>query len=160
MIKNQRGVSLIELVTIIVVLGIAIPVLLNMWAVVAERSVRTESMAEAGLYAEELMEIIKSKSFDENATTPWSALGRDTGESAGNSALYDDVDDFIGCTDPAITTPAAGYSRSASISYMSLTGGTWGTIAGPTDFKRIVVTVSRTDNLVNNVNLTTIVSGF
>jgi hypothetical protein len=163
---KKKGLTLFEMVTIIVVMGLAIPVLLNMWADVARRSGRSESIAEAGFYAEELMEEVKSKRFDQNSTAPWSTtLGRE-GETYPN---FNDVDDFNGYSD----NPATGYNRSCTVGYAVLNGTTWQSCGATsctvsTDctqctaccYKRIQVTVSRTDNLASDVSLVTIVAAY
>lgn len=166
---TRKGLTLIEMVSIIVVLGLAIPVLLTMWADVAWRSSRSEVVSDAIFYAQQLMEEIRSKDYDENPTEPWTNpgnLGTD-GEAYPN---FDDVDDFDGYAD----TPVTGYSRSASVEYVNLSGSNWQTCAAfvncvaKTDcspcsqccFKRITVNVWRTDNLVRDIKLITIVSGY
>ena len=169
-----KGLTLIEMVAMIVVLGIAIPPLLTNWADIAWRSARSESLADASFYAQELMEEIKSKRYDENGSAPWtpstSFSATDPGESKANSATFDDIDDFVGCTDPLVTAPVTGYSRLANIDYVRLNGSAWqGCVAGPCNstnctlcnaccYKRITVTVSRTDNIGGSASLTTIVS--
>lgn len=149
---NRKGLTIIELVVVIVVLGLAIPPLLTMWANVAWRSAASEFLADSAFYAQTLMEEIKSKNFDENASSPWSAaLGPEGGETYPN---YNDVDDFNGYTN----SPAAGYTRSAAIDYVRLSGSTWTTSASATDYKRIVVTISRASGHVIPVTLTALVS--
>lgn len=178
--KNNKlslaGFTLIELVTTIVVLGLAIPVLLTSWANVAWRANRSEVMADATYYAQQLMEEIKSKRFDENEALPWTSsasFGVDTGESSASKATFDDIDDFSGATDANVTAPASGYTRSASIDYVRLNGSNWTTcgatvcnstadctLCGSCCYKRIRVSVSRADNAVSNLSLTTIMSGY
>lgn len=117
--RRIKGITLIEMVAVIVVLGISVPVLLTMWSDVAWRSSRSEAMADAMFYAQQLMEEIKSKTFDENTESPWSAsLGPNGGESYPN---YDDVDDFNGYSD----SPATNYSRSVVVDYIRLVGTAW-----------------------------------
>ena len=176
MLKNNTGLTLIEMVAMIVVLGIAIPPLLTNWGDIAWRSARSESLADASFYAQELMEEIKSKRYDENSSSPWTAStgfsATDAGESKANSATFDDIDDFVGCADSLVTAPAAGYSRLANIDYVRLNGTAWQGCAAvnpcvaPTNcsacneccYKRITVTASRTDNIGGSAGLTTIVS--
>ena len=157
MIRDNKGLSLIEVVMVIVVLGIAIPPLLTMWANVAWRSTRSESLADALFYAQELMEEIKTKRFDEKTVSPWSVtLGPDTStkgldgisdETASAKNNWDDVDDFNGYAD----SPATGYNRSAAVGYVTLSATTWQNSASSTDYKRITV-------LVKDVSLVTIAS--
>lgn len=166
---SKRGITLIEMVAVIVVLGISIPVLLTMWSDVAWRSARSEVIADAAFYAQALMEEIKMKAFDENDSSPWSSsLGTEAGESYAD---YDDVDDFNGYSD----SPEARYSRSVAVEYVRLNAsdiwescGTVSSCASSPDcvncngccYKRITVNVSRTDNLVDNVTLVTMRAGF
>jgi MSHA pilin protein MshD len=156
----NRGITLIEMVAVIVVLSLAIPALLTMWADVAWRSVRSEAIGDAAFYAQQLMEEIKSKRFDENDSSPWTSnLGPEPGETitgTGDSS-FDDVDDYNGYSD----NPAIDYSRSCTVDYVELSDSTWqAATSPPTDFKRIRVAVWRTDNLVSDVSLVTIVSAY
>ena len=170
---SKKGFTLMEMLAVIVLMGAAIPPLLTMWADIAWRSGRTEAIADAQFYAQELMEEIKSKSFDErkiNDTGPrWSNPGEfgvfDGGESA--RADFDDVDDFSAYSD----IPSSGYSRSVAVDYVRLSASNiWqncalacsNTITNCSTcdqccYKRITVTVSR-GGMVNNISLTTIVS--
>lgn len=173
----RKGLSLIEVVFVIMILGVSIPVLLRVWADLGWRSSRSEVISDATFYAQQLLEEIKSKRYDENDDTPWTSsanFGPDTGESSNNADTFDDVDDFVGCTDPRVTIPATNYTRSVNVEYYRLNGSTWEacgqavTCVNPLNcancndccYKRIVVTVSRSDNLVKDVKLATMVSGY
>ena len=108
---KNGGLTIIELVVVIVVLGLAIPPLLTSWANIGWRSVRSESLADATFYVQALMEEIKSKSFDENSSSPWSSsLGPESGESrtGTGASAYDDVDDYIISNGPLPN--ASGYT--------------------------------------------------
>ncbi len=163
--NNSRGITLIEMVAVIVVLGMAIPTLLTAFSSAAWRSSRSENIADATFYAQELMEEVKSKGFDENITPPWTkTLGPDSGETYPN---FDDIDDFNGYSD----TPAAGFTRSVAVDFVRLSGSTWGSctfsgncVAATTCtscneccYKRIQVTVS--NNVTGNVTLVSVVTG-
>ena len=174
---KERGINLIELVATLVVAGIAIPVLLTMWANISWRSVGSENVADATFFGRALMEEIKSKRFDEKTSSPWtssSSLGIDTGENRADATTFDDVDDYLNTTDSNITTPAAGYSRSANIEYVNLDGtNTWQACALPVNcgavsnctacneccYKRITVNIWRSDKMLGNITLSTIVAG-
>jgi hypothetical protein len=163
-----------ELVATIVVAGLAIPALLSMWSAISFQVVRNEGTADAVIYSQALMEEIASKDFDEHSESPWSsALGRD-GENIANASTYNDVDDFIGTTDSRITTPAPGYSRWASVEYVTLNAtNTW--TACPTPYvcadvnncttcneccyKRITVNVKR-NNFPLNISVAEVVAGY
>lgn len=172
---SRRGITLIEMVAVIVVLGIAIPPLLTSFGDIAWRSGRAESIADGSFYAQELMEEVKSKAFDENSIRPFTSSSgfsaAEPGESKANSSTFDDVDDFVGCTDAAVSSPATGYSRSVGVDYAYLSGSAW-TACGATTcatstncstcaaccYKRITVTVSRSDNQLPPTSEITIVS--
>lgn len=158
---KKKAITLIEMIAVIVVLAIAIPTLSIMLVNASWSSARSEALADAAIYAQELVEDIKSEQFDENNSSPWSStLGVDSAESSSDRTTFDDVDDFVGCTDISVTTPATGFSRWASIDYVELSGTTWQAAASPpTDYKRITVTVSR-NGLVDNVSLVTIVANY
>jgi type II secretory pathway pseudopilin PulG len=172
---KQKGLTLIEMVTIIVILGLTIPVLLTMWADVSWRSARSEQLADSSFYAQQLMEEVKSKSFDNNTDQPWtnsSSFGVDAGENRANRATFNDVDDFVGATDANITTPVSGFTRSVAIDYVKLpVNNTWtgcgATVCNTTTdctlcaaccYKRI--RVSTISNIANagNATLVTIMS--
>lgn len=179
---NNKGITLIEMVAVIVVLGTSIPFLMTMWSDTTWRSARSEALVDGSFYAQQLMEEIKTKRFDENSASPWSgSLGPDTSTvglngTANETAIgrdnWDDVDDFNGYTG----SPAAGYNFCVTVDYISLSGTTWSgtcspnspttctkptcTSANRTDYKRIIVRVWRTDNVLSDISLVTMVSGY
>lgn len=170
---GAKGFTLMEMLAVIVLMGVAIPPLLTTWADIAWRSGRTEAISDANFYAQDLMEEIKTKSFDErkiNDTGPrWSnpgEFGPDSGEGA--RADYDDVDDFNTYSD----APASGYTRSVAVEYVRLpASNVWQACSSSCNndvsdcsgcnrccYKRVTVSVSRNDGLADNISLTTIVS--
>ncbi|TAN60802.1 prepilin-type N-terminal cleavage/methylation domain-containing protein [bacterium] len=158
MIPSNKGLTIIELVVVIVVLGLAIPPLLTMWANVAWRSAASELLADSAFYAQQLMEEIKSKDFVDPDDPNNTNLGVNSGESSNDRTTFDDVDDFAGCADASVTTPAAGYTRSTAVDYVNLSGSAWQMSGSPTDYKRIVITVSRSGGAAIPVSLTALVS--
>jgi type II secretory pathway pseudopilin PulG len=157
---RTSGFTLIELVVIIVVVAIAIPALLNTWAGISWRSMNSEFIADADIYLRELMEEIKVKRFDEVTSRPWTASslfasGRsDETEEVNNRTRFDDIDDYNGYADST-----GGFNRSVNVSYVNLTGSNWQDVAGPTDFKRVRVSVDRARNAIS-VSTATIISGY
>ena len=155
-----RGFTLIELVVIITVVAVAIPALLNTWAGISWRSMQSEFIADADIYTRELMEEIKIKRFDETTQRQWTdailfGCGRpDENDEVGNRTRFDDIDDYHGYADAP-----GGFNRSVNVSYVNLTGSNWQDAAGPTDFKRVRVSVSRAQSAVS-VNTATIISGY
>lgn len=137
---RNRGVTLLELVAAIVIMALAIPVLLRVHADVGIKSIRAEAISMATFYAEQMLEEIKTRRFDENTSSPWSAtLGPESGETYPTG--FDDIDDFNGRVD----TPATVYRRTVTVDYVVLNGANWVHSAASTNFKRVVVSVSRTD---------------
>jgi len=126
---SRKGITLIEMIAVIVVVGLAIPVIMLSWQDLAFRSGRAEVIAQATFYAQELMEEIKSKRFDENDAPAWTNsanFGTEGTEDPNDADTFDDVDDFVGCTDTRVTNPASGYTRSVSVNYVTLdTNDTW-----------------------------------
>jgi type II secretory pathway pseudopilin PulG len=131
------------MVIVIVVIGLAIPVLVRNWADVSIRSVQSEAVSDAVFYGQRLMEEIKSKLFDEVLSDPWtpeSGFGAklpDDQDETGR-ALYDDVDDFHGFNE----TAANGFKTNVSVEYANVTNSVWQAAGRITDYKRITVTVS------------------
>jgi len=176
-ISAEKGINLIELAATLIVAGIAIPVLISMWATISWRSAGSENVADAAGYARALMEEVRSRRFDQKTSSPWtnsSGLGADISESRSDARTFNDADDYINSTDANITTPAPGYRRWATAEYVYIDpNNTWQSCPLPVTcgavtnctacreccYKRITVNVRRSDRLPGNVTLTTIMSG-
>ena len=130
-ILREKAMTLIEMAVIIVVIGIAIPVLMRMWSDVAIRSADSETLSDATFLAQELMEQIRSKKFV-------------------------DLDAYNSYTD----TPANGYTRKVVVNYRYVDPGdrTWKDSGTETDYKYIKVTVERTKKPGGSFSLSTIVA--
>lgn len=157
---NAKGFTLIELVAIIVVAGLAIPALLTGWANLSLRSVQSEALADASLYATELVEEIATKRFDEAGEAPWTQAGLFGGGRTDESdedgrGEFDDVDDYHGYNDTV-----SGFLRQVSVSYVALSGNTWQDSPAVTDFKRIQVRVGRQAPGIGNVTMVTMSSAY
>lgn len=143
-IDSQRGVTLIELIAFIIVVGVSV---VAIGSVFQHSVVRVQdpiinsqliSMAQAQL--DETM----SRKYDENTPTggipacntagvSCAGLGLDAGELITDTGTLDDVDDFDGYQD----SPQSGYSRSIRVVYA---GEDFGVTAE--NAKRITVTVT------------------
>jgi prepilin-type N-terminal cleavage/methylation domain-containing protein len=159
---SSKGITLIEMVIAIVIVGIAIPVLIRNWADVTMRSVESETISDAAFYAEQLMEEITSKRFDERTEPAWTAANlfgaqrADESDEANNRTRFDDVDDYNGFTEPL----PRSFVSLVSVQYANLTGTTWQAVAsGTTDFKRVTVNISR-KKLLNAATLVTVVGRY
>ena len=146
----KKGATLIELIVFIVVLGIAIPTLLGLFMQANYNTVDSEVVSNTTYVAEELMEEIRSKEYDDPDQTP--GFGPESGETDRSS--YDDVDDYNGYSD----IPTAGYTRLVTVEYAQLSGSTWESAAGTTDYKKVTVVLQRTDDATLFASLVIIVS--
>jgi Tfp pilus assembly protein FimT len=140
------------MVVIIVVVGLAIPALLNNWAGLSWRSVQSEIIADETFYSQALLEEIKSKEFVDPNDPNNQALGPNSGETYPN---FDDVDDYNG-----FDNTTAGFRRRVVVDYVTLTSSTWQYSASYTDFKRIKVSVSRSGKSPGSASLETVVSNY
>ncbi len=119
---HQKGFTIIETVLMIVLLAIAIPPLLHLFAETAVTGAKASVLPTANVLAIELMEEIKATKFDElsakSGSGNWSgSLGPDAGETATNKATFDDVDDFNGWTQN-FGAGYPGYTAAVSVSYV------------------------------------------
>ncbi|MCB9799389.1 MAG: prepilin-type N-terminal cleavage/methylation domain-containing protein [Candidatus Omnitrophica bacterium] len=150
----QKGVTLVELVMAIVVLGFVALSLTKLFGDVSTLGTQPDFRQTAVMLGQELMEEIKSRRFDEldakTDTGNWSdAMGPDTGETAGDKSTYDDVDDFDGLTEN-MSSPFAGFTRTVGVDYVAANDlNTALTIPSPItddwtpEFKRVQVVVSK-----------------
>ncbi len=163
----KKAVTLIELITVIIIMSLAIPSLIALFTQANLNTVFTDFSSAGLFYAEEMMEEIKSKRFDENTESPWSTnLGPDTSttgldgvtpEDNTDHRNWDDVDDYNGYTD----NPTSLYVRSVTVEYEELNGTNWQPASSsPTDYKKIIVSVARKDGIGGTITLTTLVSGY
>ncbi|MBI1811368.1 MAG: hypothetical protein HY035_04560 [Nitrospirae bacterium] len=172
LLTSKRGFTLIEILLIIIVVSIAIPTLLIMVGQEAKFGVDAEIRVTATNVAQQLLEEIKAKCFDETSVSgttciQTAAASTTLGPEAGETALslYDDVDDFndlapasLGttpCTD-TVTVNGIGFTRQAVACYVNpgnlnrcvdtapVAGSCNRTIASgsQTDYKNITVTVT------------------
>jgi len=153
MLKNEQGLTLLELVLIIVVLAVGLTGVLIYFIQGMKDSSYSQNISVATVLAQDLMEEIKSKCWDETATTSApcngavtpSAIGPDGGETR---ATYNDVDDFNGLnnTPPrnsqGVAMPAYNiFTQQASVCYVAAADLNT-CIGGTSNYKRIVVIIS------------------
>lgn len=99
--QGFSGYSIIEVILTMLLVAIALPPLLHLFANVNVSSSQANLLPFNATLASTLMEEVKSKKFDEldekDADGNWSTvLTADAGETANNKATFDDVDDFNG----------------------------------------------------------------
>jgi MSHA pilin protein MshD len=184
-LRNRRGVTLVELVILLVIAAIVLPGLM-MYFVESMNHSADAQMETVGLgLAQELMEEIKAKRWDQNIPIPdgvYSAIGPEAGESRCDPAVvgctsYNDIDDYHGLNntppqDPqgnALPSTYSGYREQVSVCYVngpqSVSGGGNNADAGAcvaglttTDYKKITVTVTWGAN--GRVQLDTVMTNY
>ena len=147
--SGQSGLTLMELIVVIVVLGLAIPGMMTNLANITVRSIRSEAVSDGDFLAEQLMEEIVSKKYVDPQELKNTAIGPNTGEIYPN---FDDVDDYNN-----YSRSVPPYTVSANVTYATYNGTAWVQSATPTDFKQVAVRVTRPNNLLNTT-LTTVVT--
>ncbi len=142
---NNRGFTAIELMiaTAILVVG-----MLPLAVVIRKTSgglvVRLEQRRVL-LYAQSMVDQIRTKKWDETTTTPYVLSGKSAIGLDGLETLtlndFDDIDDYNTYKD----FPASGFSRQVSVQYATVTAA--GTVIVPwgaaTDLKMVRVTVTK-----------------
>jgi MSHA pilin protein MshD len=149
--NKNRGFTLIEIVMGIVLLAIIMPGVMFYFIQGVKDSAVPQIRTTAIFLAEALMEEIMSKEWDEGTAidsicnNASATLGVDGGESR---AGYDDIDDFEGLdnTPPQDSQGTAmsnypGFRQQATVGYVA-TSDLNTTVAGPTCYKRIAVTIT------------------
>jgi len=142
-LRGERGATLVEMIVVIVVVGMAIPALMTNFATVSTRSLKSEAVGDATFYAEQLLEEIGSKAFVDPDYSGNTALGPNNGESYPG---YNDVDDFANFSQ--VNGP---FTTTVTVNYANLSGTDWTTVTSATDYKLVTVTVRNARNMVNAV---------
>ncbi len=149
--KSERGFTLVEIVLALLILAISFPPLMRLFAEVTVSGIQTESLSVAGGLAQEVMEEIRSRKFDEleakDSQGNWSTtLATDAGEPS--VADFDDVDDFNGWQ-TNFAPNFSDYTATVAVDYVASNNlNTALTIPTPVppnwtpSYKRVQVTVS------------------
>jgi type II secretory pathway pseudopilin PulG len=169
---KNNGFTLIEIVMIIVIASIAIPTLLLLLGQQAKYGVDAEIRVTEINLAQQLMEEIKSKCWDDS-TVAANCVGPGTGGPLGinggenrtactgaTTDPFDDVDDYNGYSEPCVWG-GTSYTRSAQVCYVNAPppGTALNTcVAGPTNYKRISITVTGPNS--QSVELVTVVTNY
>ncbi|MCK4245055.1 MAG: prepilin-type N-terminal cleavage/methylation domain-containing protein [Candidatus Omnitrophica bacterium] len=167
-ILRKEGLSLIEIVIVIIILSIAMLPLLVTYANVINKGMSREAISVVSALATELMEEIESKRYDENPDPPWTQkqnLGVDGVEDSTNKDTFNDVDDFKGYSKDPISDEFPGYSVQIEVYYVHPEDLNEHQNPDPTilvtdytDFKKIVVTVSHEE--AGNIELVSVMGGY
>ena len=175
-LRNARGVTLVELIILLVVASIAIPGLMVMFIEGVRNSANAQLNTVAAGLAQELMEEIKMKRWDENSPIPPGTASVNTtfglldGETrcdpvACSPNYFDDIDDYDGLDNSPPQNPHgaplaayASHRRTVDVCYVADVAPAFPVggnnvadgvcIAGPTNSKLITVTVESGGNML------------
>jgi MSHA pilin protein MshD len=146
------GLTLVEILISIMVLGVAIAPLLGVFTSGTKQSGVSQKITTAYNLGQDLMEEIIAKQFDEDPLNPIRPrdLGPDSREHRYSiSNPYDDVDDYDGYSesppqeeDGTDMTDYTGFTRSVIVEYVTPTNFDVVSTNTSTQFKRIKITVS------------------
>ena len=124
-----KGFTLVEILIAIVVLAIALVPLIGVFTTGSKESGVAQKITIGTSLAQDLLEEIRSKQFDEDIINPTipNKLGPEKNEKRFNPPTrnFDDVDDYNGYADSPpeeldgiVMSEYAGYSRSVIVEYV------------------------------------------
>lgn len=175
--KNEQGFTLLELILCIVILAVGLTGVLSYFTQGMRNSSYAQNIAIATILAQDLMEEIKSKCWDQTATTVSPCSGAVTPSAIGpdgveTRATYNDVDDFNGLSNsppknsqnvlmpnPYNNMTVNTFTQTVSVCYVA--AGTLNTCIvspGTSNFKRIAVTISWGSVTGDQVQLVSVVT--
>lgn len=98
------GFTLLEILLALAIFAVALPIISSLFSGGMKQPAIAREQAQAVFLAQELMEEILTRKWDENATPPGhtnnpSVIGTDTGETISTRSTLDDVDDYDGLVD-------------------------------------------------------------
>lgn len=168
----SKGFTLIEIVMIIVIASIAIPTLLLLLGQQAKYGVDAEIRVTEINLAQQLMEEIKSKCWDESKIVGGVCTGPGTGSALGTDGTenrtactgattdpFDDVDDYDNYSETC-SWGGSTYTRSVDVCYVpSGDLNDTSTCNTATNYKRISVSVNNPANS-QSVEVVTVVTNY
>lgn len=172
--RQSGGFTLIEILLSLAILVMAIPILASLFPWGMKQPAEARERSQAVFLAQELLEEILARKWDENATPPGkttvpSTIGLDAGEVASDRTTYDDLDDYDNVVDnPMHDSQGATlvdypiFWSQVQVNYVgsdksALDLDTPLALGAGTDFKKVEVTVSWPDG---GVTLTTVRGNF
>lgn len=165
---SPKSFTLIELILVVVVIGIAMPPLFLLFCELMESSAGSGTRSTAYQLAQDIMEEIKTKRWDE--TTPIDGGATNTPSTIGPDgelrADYDDVDDYNSITDQNPPHDAGGipladfsrFTRSVTVAYVEYNEGLnqFDEVVS-SGYKRVTASVSWEDG---SIEINTIVANY
>ncbi|MFH1063201.1 MAG: hypothetical protein V1747_10025 [Candidatus Omnitrophota bacterium] len=153
----------------VMILALALIPLLSQFYIGFQGNINAEIVTQATDLADDLIEEIKGKRFDENEfpdePVSLGALGTDFGEDPNNRSTFDDIDDYNNWSskppktiDGIVLTDFKDFTRSVKVKYTRINNNTWEPAGASTYYKSIVVTVAHPK--INNKTVETIMSHY
>lgn len=166
---KNRAFTYIEVLLSVAILGFVLIPLLSQFYTGFQGNIAAELVTQSINLADDLIEEIKSKRFDENEAPAEpvapAALGIDDGEDANDRGTFDDVDDYNNwqksppqSIDGNVLSDFSEFGRRVTVEYVAISGADWITSAEMTYYKRITVIV--THPKINDRRLEMIVSHY
>ncbi len=102
--EGMRAFTLLEILLSLAIFAVALPIMASLFSGGMKQPAIAREQAQAVFLAQELMEEVLTRKWDENATPPGktnipSTIGTDSGESAVSRQSFDDIDDYDGLID-------------------------------------------------------------
>ncbi|MCH7504929.1 prepilin-type N-terminal cleavage/methylation domain-containing protein [PVC group bacterium] len=144
----RSGFTLIELILVIIILGVALVGLMDQFSLVITRTAKPVSTYVALNLAQGLLAEVLSKDFEDTGL-PAGSFGREAGELlAGPRNLFDDVDDYDDWTSQPpqdrqglVLSDFTQYTRNVIVANVLSDDLDSDTTDGSTDYKKIQVQV-------------------
>lgn len=166
--NKQSGFTYFEILVAVVILSFVLIPMLGQFYIGFVGNKASVAVSQAVFLAEDLMDEIISKRFDENLSpnppTNPNLLGTDSGENPNDRRTFDDVDDYKGWQksppqklDGTLLNDFSGFTQSANVKYVTLNAQNyWVDAASATNYKQINVTIS--GNNIGDIVLTTLMA--
>jgi Tfp pilus assembly protein PilV len=154
--RTMRGFSLVEAVMASLIVGVlAVAALQTVGAAVSSRR-SNAAMRKGDLLARALLDEIMQTRYAEPCDTP--AWGRESGELSGSRVTWDDVDDYDGLVEPALTAkdgaaiPAvSGWQRTVTVKRLQASNLSIIAALVDTGLKQITVTARSPDGVTTTM---------
>jgi MSHA pilin protein MshD len=160
--RDQRGVTLIDLILVIVIIGLAVPPMMGLLIQSTQSSTFGITATRGNSLGSTLLEEIRSKAWDENGGAASATLGPESGETR---STYDDVDDFHGFNESPpkdslgnAVTGFDGFRQQVSVCYVASTDLDTCLGSGTSNYKRITLTITEPEGRTSQI--VTVISSF
>jgi Flp pilus assembly protein TadG len=154
LVHDQRGVTLIDLILVIIITSLAVPPMVALLSHVTRESTFGVAVTRANHLASTLLEEVRSKRWDENTGAASATLGSETGETR---ATYDDESppkDSLGTTMSGVT----GFRQQVSVCYVANTDLNTCLGSGTSNYKQVTVTLTDPEGRASQ--MVTVLSSF